>query len=319
MLGRRSRPIGRRIGALIAVGLVAIGLPLGVVAEQLDAPEERMSRLINQARTAQGLPAVAVSHELTAAAEAHARDMAEHGYMEHENRAGLSPQQRAAKEGYLAPAGTAWLVLEVITARATPEAGLNWLLSDKLHRGVVLRKYWREIGVGYAKGGSWGQIWSIKFGCRPNVLPIVAEPNDSGGVTVRLTNEECAPAGGAGQIGRATEVMVSDRSDFDGASWEPFVTTKVVRNGSNVFVKYRDDQGRQTVSSTGGSSGTASLSALTTAESTTVSVPGLTPDAGESEAAPARTTEAADHAGQAPVISPTGNSNFVVEPTAPRP
>jgi hypothetical protein len=100
-----------------------------------------------------------------------------------------------------------------------------------------MRNYFREIGVGFEKGGPWGQIWSIKFGCRPNVLPVVAEPNANGGVTVRLTNEECTPTGGAGQIGRATEVMVSNRSDFNGATWEPFVTTKVVQDNGNVFVR----------------------------------------------------------------------------------
>jgi hypothetical protein len=286
-------------------------LPLGVVAQQLDEPEARMVTLINQARTAAGLPPVVVSSELSAAARAHARDMAVHGYMEHENRAGLSPQQRAAKAGYTAPAGTAWLVLEVITARATPEAGLNWLLSDRVHRGVVMRNYFREIGVGFEKGGPWGQIWSIKFGCRPNVLPVVAEPNANGGVTVRLTNEECTPTGGAGQIGRATEVMVSNRSDFNGATWEPFVTTKVVQDNGNVFVRYRDRAGREAETSARGGSGTAPLSALTTDQTMTLSVPGFTAGATGSDA----TTPSAapsDQAAQPAVISPASGSNFVV-------
>jgi hypothetical protein len=225
-----------------------------------------MATLINQARIAQGLPPLAVSQELTTAAKAHAKDMAAHGYMEHEGRDGSTPQVRAARQGYGAPAGTAWLVLEVITARATPEAGLNWLLSDRLHRGVVLRGYWREMGVGFVEGGPWGQIWSIKFGCRPNVLPVVAEPNATGGVTLRLTNEECTPSGGADQIGRATEVMVSERPDFDGAAWEPFVKEKVVQNGGNVFVKYRDARGREVTTSANGGATLTSLSTTMGAE-----------------------------------------------------
>ena len=272
-----------------------------------------MLGLINQARIAQGLPAVALSLELSAAAKGHARDMAAHGYMEHENRAGLTPQQRAAKEGYAAPANSAWLVLEVITARATPEAGLNWLLSDRQHRGVVLRNYWREIGVGFVQGGPWGQIWSIKFGCRPNVLPVLTEQNASGGVTVRLSNEDCTPSGGNGQIGRATEVMVSNRDDFNGATWEPFVTTKVVKQGGSVFVKYKDAKGREAVYSQGGS---VPLSALTTSESTTISVPGFTPSEG-SDTAPTAAPTTAGQPAQPHLINPTSSSNFVVETQAP--
>lgn len=272
-----------------------------------------MVTLVNQARTAAGLSPVVVSAELTAAAQAHARDMAANGYMEHENRAGLTPQQRAAKAGYMAPAGTAWLVLEVITARATPEAGLNWLLSERVHRGVVMRNYIREIGVGFVKGGPWGQIWAIKFGCRPNVLPVVAEPNANGGVTVRLTNEECTPSGGAGQIGRATEVMVSNRGDFNGATWEPFVTTKVVQeNNGNVFVRYRDRAGREAEASARGGSGTVPLSALTTDDSMTISVPGFTAGATGSDA-PTTSSVPGGQSSQPAVISPASGSNFVVE------
>ena len=271
-----------------------------------------MVNLINQARAAAGLSMVAVSSELTTAAQAHARDMAEHGYMEHTNRAGLSPQQRAAKAGYLAPDGTAWIVLEVITARATPEAGLNWLLSDRVHRGVVMRNYFREVGVGFVAAGPWGQIWSIKFGCRPNVLPVLAESNGSGGVTVRLTNEECAPGGGSGQIGRATEVMVSNRGDFNGATWEPFVTTKVVQENGSVFVKYRDKSGREAAASTGGVAGSATpLSALTTEDSMTISVPGFTAGGSSSDATPSAGSTA--QPGQPALVNPAGNSNFVVE------
>ena len=273
-----------------------------------------MVTLINQARAAAGQPMVAVSQELTAAAQAHARDMAANGYMEHVNRAGLDPQQRAAKAGYAAPQGTAWLVLEVITARATPEAGANWLLADRQHRGVVLRNYFREIGVGFVAGGPWGQIWAIKFGCRPNVLPVLAEPNANGGVTVRLTNEECTPTGGSGQIGKATEVMVSDRNDFNGATWEPFVSTKVVQNNGNVFVRYRDRAGRETEASAGNGTGTVPLSALTTEDSMTISVPGFTPGAAGTDGQSPATAAPTGQTAQPAIINSTSSSTFVETP-----
>jgi len=247
-----------------------IGVPLSAVAQQLTAPEQRIVQLINQARLAQGLGPLALTPELNAAAKAHAEDMAAKGYMEHTAPNGTTPQSRAIKAGYGAPANSAWLVLEVISARQTAEAAANWLLSDRLHRGVLLRGYWREMGAAYVEGGPYGQFWVVEFGCRPNVLPVIAEPTASGGVTVRLSNEECTPYGTSETIGKATEVMVSDKPDFDGAVWEPFATTKTVGKTGNVFVKYRDAKGRELTMSAAGQASNAVVVTAASASSQTL-------------------------------------------------
>jgi len=196
--------------------------------------------------------------------------MAVKGYMEHTAPNGTTPQSRAIKAGYGAPANTAWLVLEVISARQTAEAAANWLLSDRLHRGVLMRGYWREMGAAYVQGGPYGQFWVVEFGCRPNVLPVIAEPNATGGVTVRLSNEECTPSGNSEAIGKATEVMISDKSDFSGAAWEPFVTTKTVGKSGNVFVRYRDARGRELTTSTGGQAANAVVVTAASASTSTL-------------------------------------------------
>ncbi|MGE3268506.1 MAG: CAP domain-containing protein [Chloroflexota bacterium] len=254
----------------MVVSVALIGIPLTAVAQQLSPPEQRIVQLINQARVAQGLGPLALTPELNAAAKAHAQDMAAKGYMEHEGIDGSTPQSRAIKAGYGAPANSAWLVLEVISARQTAEAAANWLLSDRLHRGVLLRGYWREMGAAYVEGGPYGQFWVVEFGCRPNVLPVIAEPTSSGGVTLRLSNEECTPGGTAEAIGKATEVMISDKPDFSGATWEPFAATKPVTKGGSVFVRYRDAKGRETVASTGGQGASAVTVTAASASSTTL-------------------------------------------------
>lgn len=254
-----------------------IGVPLLAVAQDLSAPEQRIVQLINQARIAQGLGPLALTPELNAAAKAHAEDMAAKGYMEHEAPNGSTPQSRAIKAGYGAPANSAWLVLEVISARQTAEAAANWLLSDRLHRGVLLRGYWREMGAAYVQGGPYGQFWVVEFGCRPNVLPVIAEPTASGGVTVRLSNEECTPHGNSEAIGKATEVMISDKPDFDGAVWEPFATTKTVSKSGNIFVRYKDSRGKEITASTAGQAGNAVIVTAASASTNTLnsaSIPG---------------------------------------------
>lgn len=261
-----------------------IGIPLTAVAQQLSEPEQRIVQLINQARIAQGLGPLVLTPELNAAARAHAEDMAAKGYMEHTAPNGSTPQSRAIKAGYGAPASSAWLVLEVISARQTAEAAANWLLSDRLHRGVLMRGYWREMGAAYVQGGPYGQFWVVEFGCRPNVLPVIAEPTASGGVTVRLSNEECAPHGNSEAIGRATEIMISDKPDFSGATWEPFVTTKTVGKAGNVFVRYRDAKGKEITTSTAGQAGNAVIVTAASASTSTLrsaSPPESSPEARE--------------------------------------
>jgi Cysteine-rich secretory protein family len=275
-----------------AFAATVIGLPLTAVAQQLAPPEQRIVQLINQARIAQGLGPLALTPELNAAARAHADDMAARGYMEHTAPNGSTPQSRAIKAGYSAPANSAWLVLEVISARQTAEAAANWLLSDRQHRGVLLRGYWREMGAAYVQGGPYGQFWVVEFGCRPNVLPVVAEPSASGGVTLRLSNEECTPHGNSDAIGKATDVMISDKPDFDGAVWEPFVTTKVVGKAGNVYVRYRDARGKEITTSTASPAGSAVTVTAASASSTTLN--SATP----------------------PTSSPTANSGDVQDPAS---
>jgi hypothetical protein len=277
---------------------------LTAVAQQLAPQEQRIVQLINQARVAQGLAPLALTSELNAAAKTHAQDMAANGYMEHEGRDGSTPQSRAIGHGYGAPTNSAWMVLEVISARQTAEAAANWLLSDRLHRGVLLRGYWREIGAAYVQGGPYGQFWVVEFGCRPNVLPVIAEPNGNGGVTVRLSNEECSPTGTSEAIGKATEIMVSDKPDFAGATWEPFATTKSVKIGGNVFVRYRDARGRETTASTGGQG--ASAVTVTAASAATSTLNQGTPPAGDKES---------DKPGEGSLFAP--KPTFVFQPAKP--
>jgi uncharacterized protein YkwD len=276
----------------VALAGVVLCVPLTAVAQQSMPPEQRLLQLLNQARIANGLNPLATTPELTASANAHARDMVQYGYMEHTARDGSTPQQRAARAGYDAPSGTAWLVLEVISARQTPEAAANWLLSDPLHRGVVLRNYFREAGPAYVQGGPYGQMWVVEFGCRPNVLPVVADPNPNGGMTVRLSNEQCTPTGRGDAIGKATEVQISDTPDFSGAVWEPFVTTKVVNtSGGNVFVRYRDQQGRMTMASAQGPAGNPVIVTAASASTQTLNMATPPNQSGTSQsAAPASTT-----------------------------
>jgi hypothetical protein len=50
----------------------------------------------------------------------------------------------------------------------------GWLNSGG-HRDAILNAEYREIGVGYVRGGSWGHYWVQDFGTRSEVYPLVIE------------------------------------------------------------------------------------------------------------------------------------------------
>jgi uncharacterized protein YkwD len=219
-----------------------------VAADTGSGPEMRLFQLLNEARAARGLNPLAWNAELARASNAHAQDMARRGYMEHTNPDGQDPRDRASKAGYIVPPRSPWLVIETISARATPEAAMEWLLSHQQHAGVLLRPNWREAGAGYVQGGPYGQFWVMNFGCRPNVLPAFASAGKAGvSVDITLTNELCTPNGQGEYMGKAVDVQISPNQDFSGADWEPFAPLKTIKNpGTRMFVKLRDAQGRTT-------------------------------------------------------------------------
>jgi hypothetical protein len=172
-------------GGASGQGLAGGGPPGAEAVSRTD----RLAELINQARVSAGQPPLARSSELDAAAGDHSRDMAEHSYLEHEGLDGSTPQARAAIAGYRVPADSGWLVVELISAISDDAEGpLDWWLGEEtgVHRRNLLDPRWREMGVGYASGGEYGNYWTLLLGCRPGVLPVVTLD----GVTYRHT-EQC--------------------------------------------------------------------------------------------------------------------------------
>ena len=180
---------------LSLIGALAALAPSALAGEDDNrAREDQMALLVGRSRVDAGMLPLARSAALNRAAESHARDMVDQRYMEHEGLDGSTPASRAADQGYATPPGGAWLVVEVISAMGdAPDAAMGWWLGDGLHRRVVLRSYWREVGIGYAPGGPYGRFWVVLFGCRPNVLPpvlldgMLAIPDEAcGGAAGRL-------------------------------------------------------------------------------------------------------------------------------------
>ncbi len=229
-----------RLGVCVLASLVVLLSGAPVQAAESPTPlQDEMAVLVARARVAAGLLPLARDRALDKAAQAHAEDMAAQGYMEHEGLDGSTPASRAFESGYETPEGSAWIVVEVISARGDPpQDALDWWLSDGLHRRVVLRSTWRDIGIGFAKGGPYGRFWVMLFGCRPNVLtPVLLDG------TLNIPDENCGSGGDA--FGHVADVRVAtSAAAMERAEWEAYGSERPWPAGEAAVVQMRDGAGR---------------------------------------------------------------------------
>lgn len=132
---------------------------------------QRVLDLTNQAR-AQGrtcgttsfAPAAPLAYnaQLTQAAQAHATDMATRNYFSHTSLDGRTVAQRITATGY------AWRAIgeNIAAGQTTPEQVVAGWLQSEGHCRNIMNPAYKELGVGYAQGGSYRTYWVQDFGAR---------------------------------------------------------------------------------------------------------------------------------------------------------
>lgn len=106
---------------------------------------------LNTLRAEQGLPGLTHNETLDRAAQAHANDMADRGYFNHQSPEGAGPGDRATAAGY------PWcLIAENIAKGQTSQTEVMqaWANSPP-HRTNMLRPGIREYGLARAPGDIW--------------------------------------------------------------------------------------------------------------------------------------------------------------------
>jgi uncharacterized protein YkwD len=127
-------------------------------------------QLINAARAEAGLPALLLDARLTAAASAHATDMATGHFCRHGGSDGSTSRTRIKAHGY--PAGN-WFGENIICSRRTPERAMKWWMASAPHRRNILHRHYTHIGIGYDPNGQYGPDWTLNFaaGATDTVAP----------------------------------------------------------------------------------------------------------------------------------------------------
>jgi uncharacterized protein YkwD len=153
-----------------AVPPTDVPTPTASLVPQGDLPpsdltkEEGLVELINQHRSANGVPPLGVATELTAAARRHSQDMAAHNVTAHTGSDGSNGGQRITDAGYN------WFTWDEMIGWGFADAAsmFDWWANDSVHGPMLLATDVAEIGVGYVwdPNSEWGHYWTVDFASR---------------------------------------------------------------------------------------------------------------------------------------------------------
>jgi uncharacterized protein YkwD len=246
---------------ILCVTLFFAANALIAYAQNADAAADLAAR-VNRERVTRGLAPLALNAKLTAAAQAHAEDIARNSRTSsaqegHVGSDGSSVFDRVARTGYGAYSWGRRLGENWAWYQRVADALALWMDSAP-HRANILHPLYREMGIGVALAAKGGFVYVIDFGSQPSVLPVFvnddANETKSHEVKITLTSEEVAPNGDGEYIGRPIQIQIANTADFAGANWQPVAPTinwTLAANGATktVYVKYRDAKGRMAIAS----------------------------------------------------------------------
>ena len=114
-----------------------------------------LRRLVNAARSRNGLPALKSSPKLRRSANRHSAEMVNGDYFSHDGPGGSSPGARIARTGYFAGAdfyGWGENIAAGTGKLGSPKAIVRAWMGSSGHRTVILASGFREMGVGVSRG-----------------------------------------------------------------------------------------------------------------------------------------------------------------------
>ncbi len=153
-------PVRSSLGFAMGLwGMLSLALP---PVAALAGPSEGVLDRVNAIRREAQLITLARSDELDAVAMAHARDMARHGYLDHVDRSGRNPLERAQAAGL---SGFHLLAENIGMSDAQNErvdAILRAWLDSPVHRANLMQPAFNTTGIGYATGRS-GQTFIVQL------------------------------------------------------------------------------------------------------------------------------------------------------------
>lgn len=127
--------------------------------KNVNAEVQAIVDLVNAERAKAGLKPVTLNTELSHMAAVKARDMRDNHYFSHNSPIYGSPFEMMKSFGIqYSYAGE-----NIAAGQRTPEEVMEDWMNSPGHRANILNPNFTEIGVGVAKGGSYGTYWVQEF------------------------------------------------------------------------------------------------------------------------------------------------------------
>lgn len=121
--------------------------------------ENQVIDLTNQERIKNGLKPLAANWELSRVARYKAMDMRDKNYFSHTSPTYGDPFTMIKNFGIAYSAAAE----NIAAGQTTPQAVVQSWMNSSGHRANILNPNYTQIGVGYAKGGSYGYYWVQQF------------------------------------------------------------------------------------------------------------------------------------------------------------
>lgn len=169
-LGRLFGPLNQQIGSTMfgnnfsgrsvkdVMGLKRFERHTANRAVNLRPEEQKMINMVNAERMAHGLSSLVVDMDLVDTARFKSRDMLHQRYFDHYSPVYGSPQDLVDRMGI-----SYKLIGENLARVPTAERAHLGLMNSTGHRGNILNRNFKRIGVGVVNGGADGKIFTQHF------------------------------------------------------------------------------------------------------------------------------------------------------------
>lgn len=121
--------------------------------------EHQVIQLTNQERAKFGLAPLRPNWELSRVARFKSQDMRDRNYFSHQSPIYGSPFQMMKSFGL----GYSYAAENIAAGQKDPRSVVEGWMNSPGHRANILNANLKEIGVGWASGGQWGNYWTQMF------------------------------------------------------------------------------------------------------------------------------------------------------------
>ncbi|PLT35497.1 CAP domain-containing protein [Bacillus sp. V5-8f] len=138
---------------------IRVGQTVNIPTIASQSVEAQVVTLVNKERAKVGLPALKSDWELSRVARFKSEDMRDKRYFDHNSPTYGSPFQMMKSFGI----NYGYAGENIAAGQTTPQAAMSAWMNSPGHKANILNRNFTHIGVGYAKGGSYGHYWTQQF------------------------------------------------------------------------------------------------------------------------------------------------------------